>query len=399
MYACAVLLILVRVVCAQDCSTCKDREDGHDRKCSNTGKCYFGCIDGYYGNNCLHNCTYQSCISCYQNTGHYCLKCKSGYYLYYTHCHPCNSKCKSCDSLQRCLSCYDGHWGSTCQNKCSSECKNGHCDEESSSCRCSPNYKGETCDQCANGWFGQTCQYECSRDCKNGYCDKESAVCRCSPNYKGETCDQCSNGRFGKTCQYWCSRACKNGHCDEESGFCRCSPNFKGETCDQCSNGQFGEKCEHNCSLGCEFGNCTRDTGFCPCKSEWSGQRCKTKTETNVEQHTQSIAALLGGVCGGVVIFVGIVVIGHFLLRRRRANFSEKKSKLTEREPENFFALYATVIESEDRDDISPREITVENEDIYCNNAKEVGKFKLTVADLPEYVQYICLKDLEEEFQ
>ncbi|XP_052762197.1 receptor-type tyrosine-protein phosphatase S-like [Mya arenaria] len=83
----------------------------------------------------------------------------------------------------------------------------------------------------------------------------------------------------------------------------------------------------------------------------------------------------------------------------RRANFSEKKSKLTEREPENFFALYATVIESEDRDDISPREITVENEDIYCNNAKEVGKFKLTVADLPEYVQYICLKDLEEEFQ
>ncbi|XP_052762195.1 receptor-type tyrosine-protein phosphatase kappa-like [Mya arenaria] len=123
------------------------------------------------------------------------------------------------------------------------------------------------------------------------------------------------------------------------------------------------------------------------------------KTETNVEQHTQSIAALLGGVCGGVVIFVGIVVIGHFLLRRRRENFSEKKSKLTEREPENFFALYATVIESEDRDDISPREITVENEDIYCNNAKEVGKFKLTVADLPEYVQYICLKDLEEEFQ
>ncbi|XP_052762141.1 receptor-type tyrosine-protein phosphatase kappa-like [Mya arenaria] len=71
------------------------------------------------------------------------------------------------------------------------------------------------------------------------------------------------------------------------------------------------------------------------------------ETETNVEQHTQSIAALLGGVCGGVVILVGIVVIGHFLLRRRRDNFYENKSKLTEREPENFFALYATVIEDE----------------------------------------------------
>ncbi|WAR17426.1 TEuncharacterized, partial [Mya arenaria] len=327
MYAYAVLLILVRVVCAQECSTCKDGADGHSSKCSNTGKCYFGCIDGYYGNNCLHNCTYQNCLSCHQNTGHYCSKCKSGYYLHYTYCHPCNFKCKSCESLQRCLSCYDGYWGETCRNKCSS-------------------------------------------DCNNGYCDKESGVCRCSPNYKGETCNQCANGRFGKTCQYLCSRDCKNGHCDEESGVCRCNQNYKGETCDQCSNGQFGEKCEHNCSLGCEFGNCTRDTGTCPCKSEWSGQSCKTKIETNVEQHT------------------------------KRDNFYENKSKLTKKEPENFFALNATVNEGEDRDDISAREITamVEiSED--CNNTKEVGKFKLTVADLPKYVQYICLKDLEEEFQ
>ncbi|XP_052763411.1 receptor-type tyrosine-protein phosphatase epsilon-like [Mya arenaria] len=39
------------------------------------------------------------------------------------------------------------------------------------------------------------------------------------------------------------------------------------------------------------------------------------------------------------------------------------------------------------------------NEGVYYNNTREVSKFKLTVANLPEYVHNICIKDIEEEFQ
>ncbi|WAR16715.1 LAR-like protein [Mya arenaria] len=41
-----------------------------------------------------------------------------------------------------------------------------------------------------------------------------------------------------------------------------------------------------------------------------------------------------------------------------------------------------------------------ENKDgVYYNNTRTISKFKLTVVELPDYVQNICIKDLEEEFQ
>ncbi|WAR16611.1 PTPRC-like protein, partial [Mya arenaria] len=53
-------------------------------------------------------------------------------------------------------------------------------------------------------------------------------------------------------------------------------------------------------------------------------------------------------------------------------------------------------------DDASVREIAVkfeENGGVYYNNANEVSKFKIHVADLPEYVQNLSSKHTEEEFQ
>ncbi|XP_052765420.1 receptor-type tyrosine-protein phosphatase S-like isoform X2 [Mya arenaria] len=55
-----------------------------------------------------------------------------------------------------------------------------------------------------------------------------------------------------------------------------------------------------------------------------------------------------------------------------------------------------------DADDVSAQDITdmsETNECVYYNNTREVSKFKLTVANLPEYVHNICIKDIEEEFQ
>ncbi|XP_052765389.1 receptor-type tyrosine-protein phosphatase epsilon-like isoform X2 [Mya arenaria] len=425
-YACVVLFILVRVGCAQVCLKCRCCKQLHHRKCTSTGQCYYGCIYGYHGRNCNYKCSSQNCLSCHQYIGNICLECKSGYYLYNYNCYDCKSNCKSCDFIRRCQSCYDGYWGNTCQQKCKGKCVS--CRQDGYCLSCEPGYTGSTCDKCAIGRFGKTCQYECSKDCTNGHCDVENAICRCNSNYKGETCDQCANGRFGKNCQYLCSRDCINGHCDEVNAICRCNLNYKGKTCDQCSSGRFGNKCEQSCSLGCNFGNCTRYTGLCSCKFGWSGQRCNT--------------SLVGGVGGGAVAFAGIVVIGLVLLRRRE-NSSKNKSKPKKQEPENCSALYATVNEGrakedtntvhsvtitenpnyqspppkssgknkrhimteenlEIEEDISAREITVmfeANGGIYYNNAKEVSKFKLTVADLPEYAQYIGIRDLEEEFQ
>ncbi|WAR16840.1 PTPRU-like protein [Mya arenaria] len=145
--------------------------------------------------------------------------------------------------------------------------------------------------------------------------------------------------------------------------------------------------------------------------------------ETEVEQQPSSIEALGGGICGGVVALAVIVVVGLCLLRRRR-------SKLSKKETENLSALYATlkkgrasragnanadtdnfhsviIIENPDyeslltdEDDIIANEtakLYVEGGGVHYNNAREVSK--LNVSDLPEHVQNISLKELEEEFQ
>ncbi|XP_052762812.1 receptor-type tyrosine-protein phosphatase C-like [Mya arenaria] len=55
-----------------------------------------------------------------------------------------------------------------------------------------------------------------------------------------------------------------------------------------------------------------------------------------------------------------------------------------------------------DDEDFCAREFTnmfEEKGGVYYNNAREISKLKLTVADLPEYVQNLSVKGLEEEFQ
>ncbi|XP_052763642.1 receptor-type tyrosine-protein phosphatase kappa-like isoform X3 [Mya arenaria] len=46
-----------------------------------------------------------------------------------------------------------------------------------------------------------------------------------------------------------------------------------------------------------------------------------------------------------------------------------------------------------------PTVMSERNDGVYYNNAREISKLKLSVVDLPEYVQSVCIEDLEEEFQ
>ncbi|XP_052761802.1 receptor-type tyrosine-protein phosphatase T-like [Mya arenaria] len=185
------------------------------------------------------------------------------------------------------------------------------------------------------------------------------------------------------------------------------------------------------------------------CTLTVSDAHATTVIETVAEEQTSSTAEFGGGIGGGIVAVAVIVVIGLIVLRRRRVNMSNR-SKTPEREPENLSALYATVNERRasrwknanedsdnshsvtfienpnyqspppkrsvkertpiflednieiDEDDAAAREIAVkleENGGVYYNNANEVSKFKIHVADLPEYVQNLSSKNTEEEFQ
>ncbi|WAR16698.1 PTPRC-like protein [Mya arenaria] len=87
----------------------------------------------------------------------------------------------------------------------------------------------------------------------------------------------------------------------------------------------------------------------------------------------------------------------HSVTIIENTNYQSPPSKRSEKEE----ILSADNLEI-DEDDISARKITVmfeENAGVYYNNAQEVSKLKLTVGDLPEYVQNVTVTDLEEEFQ
>ncbi|WAR16439.1 LAR-like protein [Mya arenaria] len=211
-----------------------------------------------------------------------------------------------------------------------------------------------------------------------------------------------------------------------------------------CTNGciinKFGKQCEQTCENYCTQKEnrtvCSEKTGIClyGCEKGDKGSFCPS---AQVEKQ-MSTASLVGGVGGGVV--------GMILLRIRKDNLSNR-SERPGKEHENYSGLYATVnkgraqyankdtvhlhsvttIENtnyqspppkgSDKEntriltennleieagDVSAREITdmfEKDEAVYYNNTRAISKFKLTVVELPEYVQNICIKDLEEEFQ
>ncbi|WAR16755.1 PTPRS-like protein, partial [Mya arenaria] len=239
------------------------------------------------------------------------------------------------------------------------------------------------------------------------------------------------------------NNTCENSMCDI-NGICT----------NGCIANTFGKQCENTCDEYCtQNGNktiCSEKTGmfFTAAKPNTRGdfvlKLLKQKRKTKLFN-----SSTWCWYCRRSLVLAAIVVVGLFLIRRRRVNL-RIESKAHEKEPEIFLEMYAkvnngsttreenpkrdtdnfhsvTVIRPPnyqspptnrfgnektpiltednleiDEDDASARESAIifeENGGFYFNNAEEISKIKLNVTDLPEYVHNLCFKDLEEEFQ
>ncbi|XP_052763705.1 receptor-type tyrosine-protein phosphatase mu-like isoform X2 [Mya arenaria] len=433
-----------QIPCPDGCegNTCK-KEDGSCESCRR----------GYFGRNCSVSCP-DSCLLCDQHG--FCSECKPGYSntreqcscrtdicvnplncnacantSYFEHnneCCLCNlDNCVSCATTAdtvNCKMCKGGNFpnpNGQCET-CSFQCVNTECDSSSGKC-----LQG-----CIHGYWNNTCDQKCDPECLS--CKQTDGSCTHCKN----------NTKFGPYCRLECSTTCKHSVCG-----------FDGHCTNGCMTNTYGKRCENTCNGYCITQNnrtvCSEETGMClyGCQTGYNGSFCPQVMEVEAEKHPSSTAAIGGGIGGGIIALAVIVIVGLFLLRKRRVNLG-KKSQPPEKELENLSALYATVnkgrasqvdyandntgnfhsvtiIENPthqnrppnapgketshtltennleiDEDDASAREIAVifeESGGVYYNSAKEVSKFKLHVADLPEYVRNISLKDLEEEFQ
>ncbi|WAR16835.1 LAR-like protein, partial [Mya arenaria] len=375
--------------CPDGCfgNTCK-KEDG---------SC-FTCKSGYFGKHCNNNCP-ELCKSCDQYNS--CLECKSGYSNIQKLCSCRRDVCVNsvdCDSctntsyfasknecclcnLDDCVSCtktfgtihcniyrggYFQHKHGKCE-ACNSQCVENECDSSSGRC-----IQG-----CINGYWNPTCDKKCKQECL-------------SCNQADGSCLQCINTtKYGHDCNKDCSNTCKSSICD-----------ISGKCTNGCITNTFGKQCENTCDKHCIKQDkntlCSEKTGMClyGCETGYEGTFCPQDDEK------QTSATTLGGaVGGGVVALSVIVVLGLYLLRRRRSN--SNNTNTTPKQESEDSSLYATM-NKENADDVCARGFTVmpalENNGVYYNE-REISKVKLDVANLPEYVQNLCIKDLEEEFQ
>ncbi|XP_052761963.1 platelet endothelial aggregation receptor 1-like [Mya arenaria] len=308
MFTFAVLFILVRVVCTQECSTCQCCKDGYHPKCSSRGYCNNGCKVGYYGENCNYKCTSQNCLRCRRKYGHYCLKCTTGYYLNNHNCYECGPQCKSCAS-NGCKTCYDGYWGKTCDENCAQICascrkSNGYC------ISCKPGYyfhhsKCTTCGihclvcdtrgctSCHDGYWGSSCDGNCSQNCalcskSNGYClscdsgyylhHGKCTTCGTHCAVCGQRgCTSCHDGYWGRSCDENCAQNCSL--CSKSDGYClSCASGYYlyyrkctncgthcaacgSRGCISCHDGYWGSSCDKNCAQNCA--SCSKSDGYC----------------------------------------------------------------------------------------------------------------------------------------
>ena len=122
--------------CENYCTNCAGTTSGN---CNiNSGRCLYGCEDGYFGNSCTQAC-YPGCK---------------------------NKKCFH--SMNNCsLGCQDGLYGSSCTEACNTHCLDNVCVQSTGLCSTG----------CDPGWFGETCKYVCPDKCAGSVCDRVAGTC------------------------------------------------------------------------------------------------------------------------------------------------------------------------------------------------------------------------------
>nr|XP_022315010.1 uncharacterized protein LOC111119286 isoform X2 [Crassostrea virginica] len=323
---------------------CQDCDAGfHDTDCTdtceqgckynscekNSGKCEYGCKDGYMGFNCAVYCR-GNCATC--TIEGFCLSCVSGKFDM-----QCENDCpefcggdRSCNkNTGNCFECSSGRFGPNCTEVCSNNClqpgaclRNGNC-----------------LNGCVDRWIGPRCDMQCSvtncekcigssdqvscEICNDGYyldnggcqkcpsncvsCESDSKCTQCISGFKGPYCKEhchtnciddlckidgtcthgCNNSMYGIECGTPCIDTCL--HCLEEDNCTKCSPGYYGTDCSECSTncynctrhpvcesckaGFHGTYCLKPCPERCE--TCASQDRCSSCKKGWSGPLCQ----------------------------------------------------------------------------------------------------------------------------
>ncbi|XP_045186435.2 protein draper-like isoform X4 [Mercenaria mercenaria] len=243
-------LCLFGVFCqvCKDCKCCKG-----DNACNGENICKNGCIEGYWGDQCLQSCP---------------------------------ENCKTCVSDTNCTECMSGYHSEQCNYECGKGCVNNTC-LQSGHCTCkSTSFKDGFCLLCAsNDKFGDECNYTCPNNC---------AVCQSETN-----CKWCINSAFyGPYCQFKCSAGCNNGTC-YKGGSCikGCKANFTGKNCDSCVSGKHGPNCDTDCPENCQI--CFSDTYCTECKLGYYGNRCTNVCPPYCNEKTCDIHDICPYSCNG----------------------------------------------------------------------------------------------------
>lgn len=86
--------------------------------------------------------------------------------------------------------CSDGYWGVNCMNNCTCSDRK-MCDSVTGSCQCASGLKGEQCDQyCDVGFWGPDCVKECQCRVDTSTCQAPTGECVCHAGYLGKRCEK-----------------------------------------------------------------------------------------------------------------------------------------------------------------------------------------------------------------
>ncbi|XP_021354768.1 multiple epidermal growth factor-like domains protein 10 isoform X1 [Mizuhopecten yessoensis] len=303
---------------------------------STTGSCFY-CFPGKYGDYCNNDCSTKCTdITCEKDTG-YCSGCNAGFrgnkcdqscpancedQLCIQNSGDCTGECaadRQDRQFRKCCilsACDPGFYGSSCNQKCSGNCKDKTCVQGSGLCK-----------DCEDGFFGPECN-PCSTGCVNPTCNKSFGNCsRCNAGFHGNNCDQscpancedqlciqnsgdctgCDPGYHGSDCYQTCSANCANQTCDQNTGQCtECKPGLFGPDCTQtcpvgcqnkcdrntgecnaCEVGKYGLKCDRICLSQCHNGKCKQIDGHCEeCIQGFHGDDCSKTCQDNCKNKT-----------------------------------------------------------------------------------------------------------------
>ena len=184
-------------------STCRMRCPANCLQCYSQESCT-KCVDGFYGSNCLTKCSVDCQFgTCNAISGRCFDGCLKGYYgvsccLRGFYGRECNSKCPAhcseCETAHKCTACDFGYYGELCTKKCPEKCMDSVCSKDTGACgTCLDGFYGDNC--CPYGKYGEYCS-ACPENCKT--CTSYTF------------CPECDNGYYGVTCTHNCSIGCES---------------------------------------------------------------------------------------------------------------------------------------------------------------------------------------------